>query len=138
MIWARSWLWVGVLIVFLVAWIKILLTIASLDAHTLVFPVIAFALLIAQFSILGVTRSAFARISRELWRAYAFIALTLFFFVWASVAIEDSVLPFYFVVLSVVLISPTLKTIRGLKTIGDEVRSVADPTFLNRWLYGGR
>ncbi|MCP3690427.1 MAG: hypothetical protein GY784_18645 [Gammaproteobacteria bacterium] len=138
MVRARRWLWAGVLIALLVAWIEIILTVASLSARTLVFPVIAFALLIAQFRILGVTRSAFPRISRELWRTYAFIALTLFFFVCASVAIEDPVLPLYFTVLSIALIYPSLKTIRGLKTIGNEIWSVADPTFLNRWLYGGR
>jgi hypothetical protein len=138
---AREWLWWGAWIAILIAWIELVLSIASVfepDARIRIFSAVAFALLIAQVGILGITRGAFARLSREVWRAHAFVVLTLLFFLCASLAIPDPVLPLYFVILSVALIYPCLKVIRGLKTIGDEIRSVADPTFLDRWLYDER
>jgi hypothetical protein len=141
MVQARQWLFGGVLIVGLVTWIEALLTIASafeLGARTLVFQAIALALLIAQFRILGVTRSAFARVSRDLWRAYAFISLAFVFFILAGGVFRDPVLPLYFALLSVILAYPSLNAIRGLIAIGKDLQAVPDPTFLNCWLFGGR
>jgi hypothetical protein len=80
MVRARESLSMGVLIVILVLWIEVLLMIAALGAGMLVFPVLALALLIAKSRILGITRSAIARTSREPWRAYAFISSPLFSF----------------------------------------------------------
>lgn len=137
----RRGLWAGGAVVLVVLWIEILVTAASLlelNTRSEVFLVLGTLLPLAQIATLGVARGVLVRVSRSPWRAHLFLIFAVAYLMMAAATAEEPMLAVYLLVVGAALAWPSRKALRALNTVAEATRSVSDPTFLHRWLYGSQ
>lgn len=88
-----------------------------------------------QLFITGLTEQSLLRICRQAWRAYAFVASILVFFVLGALVLPEPMLTVTFAMWAIIFAYPTLKVIRAFRLIAHELRRATDTTFLKKWLF---
>ncbi len=139
MVAARSRVALGVIVAGLILWIEVVVALAvllqaPLHAGGLLSRIVLPALLFAQVNSLSLGNATLERLCGESWRAPVFILIALLFFVIASTALAEPVLPVYFVVLTLVLSHPVVLVLRALRTIRDDMQQAANVELLQQWL----